>query len=356
MKKIIHDRGSIYCDGDLWDIFNGIIQDIKPYKLFIIVDSTTKNVCLPYFLSKFTSNIQPVILQFEEGESHKNIHTCMKLWEQLTEHGVDRNSLIINLGGGVVTDLGAFVACTIKRGIEFINIPTSLLAMVDASVGGKNGIDLNDIKNQIGVVKNPHSVFIDTLFLKTLPKNQLLSGLAEMLKHGLITSEKYWNKTTQFDIMNSELVSSLIWESVEIKNSIVSADPLERQQRKTLNYGHTLGHAIESFSLSQMDRPDLLHGEAIAIGMILSTYISSELIEFPKEKRDLITKEILSFFKKQPFSHNDIDSILNYLKYDKKNQNGNVSFVLLKDYGEYTLNCNVPNKVIYNAFNYYNYF
>lgn len=356
MKKINQDRGSIYCDDNIWGDLNSCVQELNPYKIFILVDTNTKEFCLPYFLSNFISNTQPTILEFHAGEGHKNIQTCLKLWEQLTEHGVDRNSLLINLGGGVVTDLGGFIACTIKRGIEFINIPTSLLAMVDASVGGKNGIDLNNIKNQIGVIKNPYSVFIDTSFLRTLPEKHMISGLAEMLKHGLIASEDYWKKIAQFDMERIDLISDLIWESIQIKNNIVSTDPFEKHKRKTLNYGHTLGHAIESFTLNESNRMQLLHGEAVAIGMILATYISSELMSFPKKKRDSITETILKFFKKQTFSQNDIKFILDYLIFDKKANNGNIHFVLLRDFGDCELNCEVSNELIYKAFDYYKYF
>ena len=353
MKKIIHNRGSIYCDGDLWSIFNSTLKTLNPSKLFILVDTNTREHCLPYFLSHYSLDLSPIILEFKSGESQKNIHTCLNLWEKLSEKGTDRNSLIINLGGGVVTDLGSFVACTIKRGIEFINVPTSLLAMVDASVGGKNGVDLGTIKNQIGTIKNPHSVFIDTSFLKSLPKNEVASGLAEMIKHGLITSEDYWDRVKDFDLKQTKLASELIWESIEIKNSIVTIDPFEKDQRKTLNYGHTLGHAIESFCLSSPKRQEMLHGEAVAIGMILATFISSELTAFPKDKRDKITANILTIFKRQNFNEEEIKSILKYLMFDKKNADGKIYFVLLKNFGEYKINCEVPNNLIYSAFEYY---
>lgn len=353
MKKIIHNRGSIYCDGNLWSIFNSTLKKLNPTKLFILVDTNTKEHCLPYFLSQLRIDQSPITLEFNSGESNKTIHTCLDLWNELTEKGADRNSLVINLGGGVVTDLGSFVACTIKRGIEFINVPTSLLAMVDASVGGKNGVDLGMIKNQIGIIKDPYSVFIDTSFLKSLPEKEVISGQAEMIKHGLISSEDYWNRVKDFDLKKIKLASKLIWESIEIKNSIVTIDPLEKDQRKTLNYGHTLGHAIESFCLSSPNRKELLHGEAVAIGMILATYISSELVAFPKEKRDIITESILTTFKRQKFNEEEINSILKYLIFDKKNADNKIYFVLLKNFGVYKLNCEVPNSLIYSAFEYY---
>ena len=293
------------------------------------------------------------VLEMQAGESNKTISSCSSIWGELSEKGADRNSLLINLGGGVVTDLGGFVASTFKRGIEFINVPTSLLAMVDASVGGKNGVDLGILKNQIGVIKNPYCVIIDTEFLKTLPQDHLISGYAEMLKHGLIHSENYWKKLKHFDVLHTSEAASLIWESVEIKNQVVTKDPFENGVRKTLNYGHTLGHAIESHFLDLDDRKALLHGEAVAIGMILTTYISSELLSFPEPKLKEITLTILQKFPKVEFTNSDISKIIELLIYDKKSSNGNVNFVLLEDFGKHKLDCEVSNDLIFKAFEYY---
>jgi 3-dehydroquinate synthase len=346
-------RGSVYCNHEAWTVLESQIREINPSSLFVLTDSNTKRVCLPYLINKLTVQNQFEVLEITAGESHKNISSCLQLWEELSEKGADRKSLLLNLGGGMVTDLGGFVASTFKRGIEFINIPTSLLAMVDASVGGKNGVDLGSIKNQIGVIKNPYSVIIDTQFLKTLPQEEITSGFAEMLKHGLITSEDYWSRVVQFDVSNEVEATKLIWESIEIKNKVVSEDPYEKELRKTLNYGHTLGHAIESFCLASEKRKSILHGEAIAIGMILATYISSELVGFPKEKLNNVTNTILQHFKKISFSINEIEEIILLLKFDKKNANGKVYFVLLKDVGLHRVNFEVPNDLLYNAFDFY---
>ncbi|MCB0465237.1 MAG: 3-dehydroquinate synthase, partial [Aequorivita sp.] len=283
----------------------------------------------------------------------KNISTCLKVWETLSEKGADRNSLIINLGGGVVTDLGGFVASTFKRGLQFINIPTSLLAMVDASVGGKNGIDLGHIKNQIGVINLPEMVLIDTDFLNTLPAEQIASGLAEMLKHGIIHSNNYWERVKNIAVSNKNEFETLIWDSIEIKKEIVAKDPLEKNLRKTLNYGHTLGHAIESYFLKSPDKKNLLHGEAVAAGMVLATFISMETYGFPKETLFDISKTIFKYFPKQSFDKKDIEAIINLLVFDKKNRNGQVLFVLMKDIGNYKIDCVVSNNLIYNAFDYY---
>jgi len=353
MKIIKKERGSVYADKNVWSFFNEQLESFNFSKIFILVDLNTKELCLPYFLNQIKHTVQIEILEIPSGEEHKNISSCLTLWEQLSEKRADRKSLLINLGGGVVTDLGGFIGCTFKRGIEFINIPTSLLAMVDASIGGKNGLDLGSLKNQIGVIKNPLFVIIDNKFLDTLPEIQFTSGMAEMLKHGLIHSETYLNKIVSFDKSNKEETSELIWESIKIKNEVVTEDPFETGLRKTLNYGHTLGHAIESYCMETSKKNALLHGEAVAIGMILETYISSEILLFPKEKLNFITEKILLKFSKITFSKNDIEAIINLLIYDKKNSNGKVLFVLLKNIGHYKADCEVPNELIFNAFEFY---
>jgi 3-dehydroquinate synthase len=356
MKKIIKDRGSVYFNEGSWAALSKTLEDLNPTKVFILTDANTKTYCLEIFLSNVVLNITPEVLTIPAGEIHKTITTCVGLWNELTNKGADRNSLLINLGGGVVTDLGGFVASTFKRGIEFINIPTSLLAMVDASVGGKNGVDLGILKNQIGIIRNPKCVIIDSNFLKTLPDEQMTSGHAEILKHGLIHSEAYWNLAAQFDITNSAETDELIWGSVLIKNEIITEDPNENGLRKTLNYGHTLGHAIESYLLEHDSKEGLLHGEAIAIGIILATYISTDELAFPKSKLEAVTRIILHNFPKVTFNDLDIEEVIKLLIYDKKNNDGKVYFVLLSDFGKHEINKEVSNILIYKAFQYYNNF
>ncbi len=353
MKEILKEKGSIYCNSGAWDAFNNEIKRINPSKIFVISDTNTRKSCAPLFLDNYNFNLNPEFLEIPEGETHKNIETCLSLWKELSEKGADRNSLIINLGGGVVTDLGGFVASTFKRGIEFINIPTSLLSMVDASVGGKNGVDLGLIKNQIGVINNPILVLIDTRFLRTLPDNQKTSGYAEMLKHGLIHSKSYWNEIKNLNEIEIEGLEELLWESVLIKNSVITEDPFEKGLRKTLNYGHTLGHAIESYCLDDNEIKPLLHGEAIAIGMVLTTFLSGKLLGFPKDTLEDISSSILKKFEKVTFKSVDIDEIIKLLIYDKKNTNGKILFVLLEDIGIHKINCEVPNNLIIEAFEYY---
>lgn len=320
-------------------------------KIFVLVDSNTLEYCASTFLQNFPFEVE--IIEIEAGEEHKNLHTCFSVWEALSELGADRKSLLINLGGGVVTDLGGFVASTYMRGVDFVNIPTSLLAMVDASVGGKTGVDLGTLKNQIGVINTPKMLIIDTDFLQTLPSEELRSGLAEMFKHGLISNASYWNKLSDLQQLTTDDLQQLIYESVIIKNEIVTQDPTEKSLRKTLNFGHTLGHAIESFCLENPHRNRLLHGEAIAIGMVLASFLSVEKVNFPKEKCEEIKKTLGQYFEKQHFTTDEIKNIISLLKFDKKTTHGNINFVLLKDIAQPILDCQISSEEIFDAFQYY---
>ena len=352
-KSIIKDNGSVYGGTDAWQVLERVISEMAPSKIIVITDYHTRKYCIPLLLQKINHIEDSHILSVPPGEEYKTIATCLDLWNQLSSLGMDRKGLIINLGGGVVTDLGGFVACTFQRGITFINIPTTLLAMVDASVGGKTGVDLGVLKNQVGVIQNPKAVLIETSFLNTLPKEQFTSGMAEMIKHGFITSEGYLRQCLQLDRANKKEVNDLVWQSIKIKNDVVTEDPYEHGARKTLNYGHTLGHAIESYCLKAPSRHILLHGEAIAIGMILATYISAEQLGFPKQILDTTTQEIIHLFGKENFDETDIEKIIGLLIFDKKNSHGNIHFVLLEKIGHPILNCTIDKQLILNAFEYY---
>jgi len=253
----------------------------------------------------------------------------------------------------VVTDLGGFVASTFMRGIRFINVPTSLLSMVDASVGGKTGVDLGVLKNQVGVINLPEIVLIDTSFLATLPANQMRSGLTEMLKHGLVYKESHWNSLQDMEKLDVSELNNLIHESISIKNEVVTADPTEKGLRKILNYGHTLGHAIESYCLQSKKREALLHGEAIAIGIVLETYLSSKTQAFPLNKLEEVKNTMLHYFDKVSFNDVDIQEIISLLKFDKKNAYGEINFVLLTTIGNAEINCKIPDALIFEAFHYY---
>ena len=354
MTSITTDSYAVHFNATGYEELNNYLKDNGFSKIFIIVDNNTHDHCLPHFMSKLETDLDCEIIEIEAGEVNKNIDTCVGVWNALSELGADRKSLIINVGGGVVTDLGGFVACTFKRGLKYINVPTSLLAMVDASVGGKTGVDLGALKNQVGVISSGDMVLVDTSFLDTLPQNQLKSGLAEMLKHGLIYDPLYWNKFLDLSDLSLSDLDDLIHASVQIKNTIVTADPYEHGLRKTLNFGHTLGHAVESYYLSETDKEQLLHGEAIAIGMIMETYISAELLGFPKVEMEIIKETFLKIFNKISIDASDYDAIIELLKYDKKNEHGNINFVLLENIGVPKIDCLVENDLLIKAFEYYN--
>ena len=343
----------VYFNDEGFDFLNRFMAEQHPSKIFLLADKHTNECCTPIVLSVLATDIPLEIIEIEAGETHKHIDTCTQVWYALSELGADRKSLLINIGGGVVTDLGGFVASTYMRGIPFINIPTSLLAMVDASVGGKTGVDLGALKNLVGVINNPQGVVIYPDFLATLPTEELRSGMAEMFKHGLISDEAYWHKMCHLSELTEAHLGSLIYESVVIKNEVVTQDPTEKGLRKTLNYGHTLGHAIESYCLQNPNRERLLHGEAIAIGMVLATYLSVKELGFSMDKCDEVKAVLGEYFRKQDFSYEEITDICQLMRFDKKNVSGNVHFVLLEAIGKPKIDCIVPYEEIYKAFEYY---
>lgn len=354
MNSISTQDYTIYLNENCYKPLNLVIKESNYSKIFLLVDENTHQFCLPSFLAKIKTKISIEILEIEAGEVHKNIDTCVGLWNTLSELNADRKSLLINLGGGVITDLGGFVASTFKRGIDFINVPTTLLAMVDASIGGKTGIDLGHLKNQIGIINTSKMVLVDTSFLETLPQLEMRSGLAEMLKHGLIRNELYWNKLKDLSQSTLKDLDTLIFESILIKKEIVEKDPLEENLRKTLNYGHTLGHAIESYFLSHPEKETLLHGEAVAIGMILATYLSTEILNFPPKENSNIKKIIKNIYGHVTINKEDHNPIIELLKFDKKNEHGNINFVLLENIGSPKTDCLIDNDLIIKAFNFYN--
>lgn len=351
MESITTSSYAVHFNRAAYEALNTHLAATPYSKIFILVDENTHEHCLPQFMAEIAGDYLYEIIEIEAGEIHKNMYTCIQVWEAMSELDADRKSLVINLGGGVLTDLGGFVASTFKRGIAFINVPTTLLSMVDASVGGKTGVDLGALKNQVGVINQPEMVLVISNFLKTLEERQLHSGYAEMLKHGLIKDHAYWKVLkgiTSFDRLDAR-----IYDSVCIKNEVVLQDPTEQHLRKILNFGHTLGHAIESYFLESEVHELLLHGEAIAIGMILEGYLSHQLTGLPKTEMEDIKATFLQRYKKVAFSDNDIDAILNLLKFDKKNSHGNINFVLLKNIGEATYDITIPPELYRAAFAYY---
>ncbi len=330
---------------------NDFLIKLKPTQLLILVDENTHEHCLPTLLGNLETKIPFEIIEIEPGEELKNLETATQLWEILTEFGTDRKALMINLGGGVITDMGGFVASTYKRGIRFINIPTSLLGMCDASIGGKTGIDHQFLKNIIGTFAKPERIFIFREFLNTLPFEELRSGFAEMLKHGLITDQKHWSDLISIQDLNPERIFPFIETSMKIKQNVVDQDFTEQNIRKTLNFGHTIGHAIESLFL--LKETPIMHGEAVAMGMICETQISflNDLIS--EETSNDIIFHIRKFFPPIDISDFSLEDILNLMKNDKKNSYGDINFSLLTGIGNSTFNCSVTVENIKNSLIHY---
>lgn len=351
MKSIKATTYSIHFNEKAYTELSVLLKNKNYSSIFILVDNNTLECCYPRFMQSFEANIPIEVIQIDAGEIHKNIETCVGVWNAMTELGADRKSLLITLGGGVITDLGGFVASTFKRGIDFVNIPTTLLSMVDASVGGKTGIDLGVLKNQIGVFANPQMVLLDPEYLHTLSAREIRSGTAEIIKYGMTHDMHLFNEIKD----NSELnIIDLIHRSVEIKNEVVTEDPKEQGVRKVLNWGHTIGHAVESYFLESEHKESLTHGEAIAIGMVCEAYISSKVLNFPESKLTEIKKSIQSIYGKISIEPKDITPITDLLKHDKKNEAGVVKFVLLNDYENFKINCEASLTIIIESIEFYN--
>ncbi len=340
-----------YFELDGINALNDYIASYNPSKIFVITDDNTKKYCLNSFQNitkiKFTN------VTFINGDSNKNLDTLSMLWKELMDKGADRKSLIINLGGGVVTDMGGFAAATFKRGLKFIHIPTTLLGMVDAAIGGKNGINFMTAKNQIGTIVQPEFIWIYTSFLKTLPQDEFISGYAEMLKHGLIADRSYWQELNIFyKKLDDEMLTKLIKTSVKIKDGIIKKDPFEQGMRKLLNYGHTIGHALESYMNYQQKLP-LSHGKAVAAGMIIEAYLSYKTNNLSQTDLNDIKQSINAIYPVIKLPINDIKHIIELMQYDKKNENGKVKYVLLNSIGSADYNKEVGTSLLFEAFDFY---
>lgn len=318
-------------------------------KILILTDKNVEQHVLPLISS--LKNLPT--LTIPPGEQHKNLATATKIWEFLTQNKASRNSLLINLGGGVITDLGGFAASTFKRGIPFINIPTTLLSQIDAAIGGKTGINFQNYKNLIGTFTQPLYILINPLFLKTLPFEHFRAGFAEMIKHALLTSHTDWQLIKSFDLENIDydFLKVLIQNSIKTKLHYVLQDPHEKNIRKALNFGHTIAHAIETYFLNK--QKPILHGEAVAIGLIAEIYLSNQKFLFDFNK----VLEISAFISKNfpPFDipYQDYQQILDIMTQDKKNASGNVYFTLLKNIGEPQINQTCKKSNIIEALNFY---
>lgn len=339
----------VYFEEDLKSL-ESFISEGSYSQILIFVDRNTNDHCLPVFQSVLPNLVDYDIIEVDPGEENKNIDFCIGVWKTMLDFGADRKALMINLGGGVVTDMGGFAASTYKRGIDFVQIPTTLLAQVDASVGGKTGIDMDNVKNIIGTFTQPKAVFINPRFLETLDQRQLISGFAEVIKHGLIQDSDLYYKCKQIDV--SKISPKIIHRSVEIKNNVIIKDPTEQGLRKILNFGHTIGHAIEGYSLLHDSNP-LLHGEAIAIGMICEAWLSNKYSGLSDLDLKDITDEFLSRYPYYSYEKSIYTELIELMKNDKKNEDGKIGFALLEGIGSATYNVFVTESDIKLALDYY---
>jgi 3-dehydroquinate synthase len=327
-------------------------QDMAYDKVFILADETTEKCCWPV-VSELESLQNALHIVIPSTDAHKNLESLSYVWTQLSNNGATRHSLLINLGGGMVTDLGGFAASTFKRGIDFVNIPTTLLAMVDASEGGKTGINFNGLKNEIGVFNEPKKVILDTTFLKTLDKENILSGYAEMLKHGLLSNSETLNELLAFDLDNIDYahLGTMVRKSVAVKKRVVKSDPHEHGLRKSLNLGHTIGHAIESFALKQ--GTPVLHGYAVAWGLVCELYLSSAYFSFPTETMHEVVRFINTHYGKFSLSCDDYEDLFALMKHDKKNVGDKIQFALLSGIGKVRINRTMSKEQIFEALDFY---
>ncbi len=349
MNEISSLGYQIFFDTNL-SAFQNFLKNSTYSRVFILTDNQTGSLCLPVLTDLLPDLVDYDLIEVDEGEENKNIDYCIGIWRMLIDFEADRKALLINLGGGVVTDMGGFAASTYKRGIDFVNIPTTLLSQVDAAVGGKTGIDMAGTKNIIGTFTQPKAVFVEPLFLKTLPAAQLVSGFAEMLKHGLIADNVYWDLLKNADPQH--LDPGLIYQSLQIKNNVVKQDPEEKGIRKILNFGHTVGHAIESYALNNTKKP-LFHGEAIAIGMVCEAYLSFQKNQLPKPELDEITRIITKFYKPYPFKTEIYPGLLSIMRNDKKNSNGQINCSLLTLIGQCDIDFLLTEYEICESLDYY---
>lgn len=336
--------------GDIWDAFNQFVDQGAYSQMIVLVDSNTKEYCLPAFRGKAGRKAFHLI-EVPAGEIHKNIDTCQMIWHALMEAEADRRALMVNLGGGVIGDMGGFCASTYKRGIDFVQLPTTLLSQVDASIGGKLGIDLLQYKNLVGLFCNPAAVFIDPTFLSTLDPREQRSGFAEIIKHCLIADSAQWEHLQYVRSIDGINWHAFLGPSLLIKKSIVELDPREKGPRKALNFGHTIGHAIESLFLNNSH--PLLHGEAIAMGMICESFLSHRLAGLPADQLNRISHYLLYIFGKNHLRQEQYPELIRLMGHDKKNEDNQINFTLINPVGNYLINCTATTGDIEDSLSYY---
>lgn len=350
MKEYYLKDFSIYLGNDVFERLLENLIERSYSKVFALVDENTEKFCLPA-LNKYLFDIK--LIRIKGGEASKNLDTAQYIWNYLQENNADRNSVLINLGGGVVGDIGGFCASTFKRGMDYINVPTTLLAMVDSGIGGKTGIDFNGLKNAIGTISQPIAIYINPELLLTLPKEELLNGFAEIIKHGLILDKSYWEKVKKSGFDDWGKMNLLINGSIKIKLDVVKKDPYEKSYRKILNFGHTIGHAIEAYSLKR-DKKPLKHGEAIAIGMICEAYLSKTQLDLSSKDLKELVDFISLYYPKYSLRSILSPELIALMRQDKKNEHPDeINFTLLKKIGKASINHICSETQISAALNYY---
>ncbi len=352
----------IIISGNLQEDLAMAISECEHDRIFVLTDEHTFTYCWPV-VKDFLCLKDAIVITIQESDAHKDIQALTYVWEQLSNRGGTRHSCMINLGGGMVTDLGGFAASTFKRGINFINIPTTLLAMVDASVGGKTGINLNGLKNEVGVFNDSAYVILSTQFLKTLDYENIVSGYAEMIKHGLISFKRMWSDLLNFPLEVFKVseqpdderilhdLQLMVGASVKVKENVVEVDPFEKNMRKALNFGHTIGHAFETFSLRKGN--PILHGYAVAYGMICELYLSAIRCHFPQNTLRQTVSFIREYYGTLDITCDDYPALIELMRHDKKNTAGIINFTLLGDIGDIQINQEVLEEDIKEALDFF---
>ena len=349
MQLIELDDYNIYI-GEVWQPLSELLRMRAYSQHLVLVDENTGAHCLPH-LQRQLSSIDWKVIKIQAGELHKNIETCQFIWQQMMDLGVNRNAVLLNLGGGVIGDMGGFCAGTFKRGIDFIQVPTTLLSQVDASIGGKLGIDFMQVKNSIGLFCNPQGVFIVPEFLKTLPAREVRSGFAEIIKHALIHDAEQWAHLQRIEALAAVDWTEYLPISLAVKKHIVQEDPFEKGIRKALNFGHTIGHAIEGWAL-ETDKP-LLHGEAIAIGMICEAWLSHKILNLPLEQVHEIGRFIKRIYDGYDLPKTAYPTFIQLMKKDKKNELAEINFSLIQPIGNAVINQSAEANLILESLDFY---
>lgn len=353
MQKIDSYKSTVLIGDDSFSHFQKILTEQFSHtsKVFVLVDSNTLNHCLPVLINNVPFLAEAEILEVDSGEDSKSFELLSGLIEAMATLNADRKTLLLNLGGGVVCDLGGMLASLYKRGINYINVPTSLLAMADASVGGKVAVNVGNVKNIAGVFNPPSFVIVNPVFLQTLNEREWLSGYAEILKHALIDSKEHWENLQSNNLFLIDNWSDILSQSISIKNKIVLNDPFEKNERKLLNLGHTIGHGIESFMIEKGN--PVTHGEAVAAGILIESYISLKQGLLNDDDFKSIKEVVFKYFEKIAIQESEFDKIIAYLFNDKKNENELISFVLLSQIGKAHINKTAYIEEIKAALNYY---